>query len=88
MFDYGSFLGGVAIGFFGDHFERRALFLCPSLAIAAGIMLAIRYAGVTFAWFYYVMILSMGFFFGGPYNNISGVISIDLTKNKELKGNK
>lgn len=88
MFDYGSFIGGMIIGYVGDKFGKRAVFICPSLALAAGFMLGIKYGGVSTAWYYYVMILSMGFFFGGPYNNISGCISIELTKTKELKGNK
>ena len=80
MFDYGSFAGGMVIGFIGDRVGKRAVFIAPSLAIASIIMLAVKYGGVSVAWYYYVMILTMGFFFGGPYNNISCVISIELTK--------
>ena len=80
MFDVGCYLGGICLGYLGDKYRRRACYFVPSLLLAMGSMLIIRFILDIIVWPYYLCILAIGIFQGGPYNNISGVISIELTK--------
>mgnify|MGYP001810242909 CR=1 FL=1 len=79
MFDVGTFIGGVFIGLLGDIYKKRAIFISPSIMIAIALMLMIRFLLKSDPLPYYFVVLGIGFFQGGPYNNISGVISIELT---------
>lgn len=62
MFDYGTFLGGIIIGYLGDKFKMRAVFMCPSLLIAAGLMIMIKYLLGTSALPYYLIVFGIGIF--------------------------
>ncbi len=62
MFDYGAFIGGMLIGFIGDRIGKRAVLICPSLVIAALLMIAVKVAGTESAIFYYFVIFGIGLF--------------------------
>lgn len=62
MFDIGSFVGGMAIGFVGDRIGKRAIIISPSLVIAALLMIAVKIAGTDSAIFYYFTIFGIGLF--------------------------
>ncbi|CAD8054033.1 unnamed protein product [Paramecium sonneborni] len=83
MFDVGCYIGGIFLGYLGDKYKRRACYFVPSLLLAMSSMLVIRFCLDLIVWPYYLFILAIGIFQGGPYNNISGVISIELTKQFE-----
>ncbi|CAD8046763.1 unnamed protein product [Paramecium sonneborni] len=83
MFDVGCYVGGIFLGYLGDKYKRRACYFVPSLLLAMSSMLVIRFCLDLIVWPYYLCILAIGIFQGGPYNNISGVISIELTKQFE-----
>jgi predicted MFS family arabinose efflux permease len=62
MFDIGSFIGGMLIGFLGDRIGKRAVLISPSLLIAAGLMILVKVAGTDNAVFYYFTIFGIGLF--------------------------
>jgi MFS family permease len=62
MYDYGTFLGGILIGQLGDHYGMRAIFMCPCLLIAAGLMLTVKYALGTAVLAYYFTLFGIGVF--------------------------
>ena len=78
MVDIGSFIGGMIVGYLGDLFSYRALFLTPFLTLSAVIMFIVSYALDETGWTYYVALFFIGLFMGGPYNIIGAAIAIDL----------
>jgi sugar phosphate permease len=88
MYDYGTFLGGIVIGQLGDKYGMRAMFMCPCLLIAAGLMLLVKYTLGSAVLGYYFVMFGIGVFQGGPYNMISGAIAIELSNTPALEGNK
>lgn len=78
MVDLGSFIGGMGVGYLGDIYSYRALFLTPFLALSAGIMFIVSFALTDSAWTYYTALLFIGLLMGGPYNIIGTAITIDL----------
>jgi sugar phosphate permease len=44
MIDIGSLIGGTAVGFLADKYNKRALFLSPLLFLSAIIMFVVSYA--------------------------------------------
>jgi len=44
MIDIGSLIGGTAVGFLADKFNKRALFLSPLLLLSAITMFIVSYA--------------------------------------------
>lgn len=44
MIDLGSLIGGTAVGFLVDRFDKRALILCPLLLISSIIMFIVAFA--------------------------------------------
>jgi hypothetical protein len=46
MVDVGSFIGGMIIGYLGDYFSFRALFLSPGFFISAILMFIVAFADI------------------------------------------
>lgn len=44
MFDIGAVIGGIGVGLLADMFNKRALFLSPSLLISAVVMFLVSWA--------------------------------------------
>lgn len=78
MVDLGSFIGGLIVGYLGDKYSYRALFLSPFLIIGAVVMFIVSFALTNVAWTYYVGMFAIGLVTGGPYNIIGSAITIDL----------
>lgn len=78
MIDLGSFVGGLIVGYLGDLYSYRALFLTPLLIISAAMMFIVSFALTDVAWTYYAALLFIGLMMGGPYNIIGSAIVIDL----------
>jgi MFS family permease len=78
MIDAGSFLGGTYIGYLGDKYGHRALYLSPLLLLSSIIMFVVSFSLTDIAWQYYVAMFLIGVSIGGPYNIIGTVITIDL----------
>lgn len=78
MVDIGSFIGGVGVGYLGDIYSFRALFLTPSLLASAAVMFIVSFALTNIAWTYYLCLFMIGLMLGGPYNIIGTAIAIDL----------
>jgi len=78
MYDYGTTLGGIVLGQIGDHYGMRAVYMFPCLILASGCMLIVRYALESDVLGYYFVMFAIGVLQGGPYNVISGAISIEL----------
>ena len=62
MYDFGTFFGAIFLGKLGDHYGMRAIFMCPCLLLAAGLMLVVKYALGTAAIYYYFVIFGIGLF--------------------------
>lgn len=86
MIDLGSLIGGTAVGFLVDHYNRRALFLSPLLLFSSIVMFIVSFALSNIAWQYYVAMFLIGNCIGGPYNIIGTVIAIDIGNNIKEKG--
>jgi sugar phosphate permease len=86
MIDLGSLIGGTAVGFMVDRYNKRALFLSPLLLISSFIMFIVSFALTNVAWQYYVAMFLIGNCIGGPYNIIGTVIAIDIGNNIKEKG--
>lgn len=86
MIDLGSLIGGTAVGFLVDKFDKRALFLSPLLLISSIIMFIVSYALTDVLWSYYAAMFLIGCCIGGPYNIIGTVIAIDIGNNIKEKG--
>lgn len=78
MVDVGTFIGGMAVGYLGDRYSYRALFLSPCLFISAGIMFIVSFAFTDQAWMFYIAMFFIGVMTGGPYNIIGTAIAIDI----------
>jgi len=78
MCDVGTFIGGMGVGYLGDRYSYRALFLSPFLFLSAAIMFIVSFALTNVAWTYYLSMLLIGVFIGGPYNIIGTAITIDI----------
>lgn len=78
MNDVGTFIGGTIVGYLGDKYAKRALFLSPLLLVGTILMILVWQAlgenGVP----YYFVIFGIGFFTGGPYQIIGSAIAVDL----------
>lgn len=66
------------VGYLGDKYSYRALFLSPFLFISSGIMFIVSFALTDEAWTYYTAMLLIGILIGGPYNIIGTAITIDI----------
>ena len=86
MIDVGSLISGLTVGFLADKYQRRVIFLCPLLLLCAVTMFMISFALTDVLWTYYVMILMVGIFIGGPYNLIGTVIAIEAGHQLHDKG--
>ena len=78
MNDVGTFIGGLIVGYLGDKYGRRALFLSPLLFIGSILMLLVWKTLGENGIPYYFLIFGIGVFSGGPYQIIGSAISIDL----------
>lgn len=78
MVDVGTFIGSLIVGFLGDKYGYRALFLSPSFFLGAIIMFIVSFSFTDIAWMYYVAMLLIGLTAGGPHNIIGSAITIDL----------
>ena len=78
MVDVGSFIGGLIVGYLGDKYGKRALFLSPCLFFSSIIMFIVSFAFGNAAWMYYIAMFLIGLLSGGPYNIIGSAITIDL----------
>ena len=85
MFDIGAIAGGAIVGFLADIYNRRALFLSPSLLFCSIMMIIVAFALDTTLWTYYASIFLVGFFISGPYNLIGTLIAIDIGNNIKSK---
>ena len=81
MFDIGAVIGGIGVGLLADLFNKRALFLSPSLFVSAVVMFLVSSALADEAWPYYLTIFLVGMFISGPYNLIGTLITIDIGNN-------
>jgi OPA family glycerol-3-phosphate transporter-like MFS transporter 3 len=86
MVDTGSFIGGLAIGYLGDKYKYRAIFLSPLLFLSSVVMFASAYFLTNAAVEYYIAMFLVGITIGGPYNIIGTVITIDLGKQTKSMG--
>jgi MFS family permease len=78
MVDVGTCVGGIFIGYLGDRFSHRALFLSPSFFISSILMFIVSFAKIHSSWLYYLAMLLIGVLAGGPYNIIGTAITIDI----------
>lgn len=78
MVDVGSFIGGMFVGYLGDKYSYRSLFLSPLFLVASGVMFIVSFALTDVGWTYYVALLLIGLMLGGPYNIIGTAITIDI----------
>lgn len=78
MVDIGSFIGGLIVGYLGDKYSYRALFLSPLFIIASFVMFIVSFALTNVAWTFYLSLLLIGLMLGGPYNIIGTAITIDI----------
>ena len=78
MVDIGCFIGGMIVGYLGDKYKFRALFLSPLLLVSSVVMFVVSFIFGSVAWMYYVAMLLIGILTGGPYNIIGSAITIDL----------
>ena len=78
MVDIGCFVGGLIVGYLGDKYKHKALFLSPLLFVSSGVMFVVSFAFKDVAWMYYIAMLLIGMMTGGPYNIIGSAITIDL----------
>ena len=78
MVDVGSFIGGLIVGYLGDKYGKRALFLSPCLFLSSVVMFIVSFTFTDIAWTYYVAMFIIGLVSGGPYNIIGSAITIDL----------
>lgn len=78
MSDVGTFVGGIVVGYLGDRFVKRALFLSPLLFVGSLFMLIVWKALQDNGLPYYFLIFGIGFLVGGPYRIIGSAIAIDL----------
>lgn len=78
MVDIGSFVGGMIVGYLGDIYSYRALFLTPLFMGSACVMFVVSFALTDSASSYYICLLLIGLMMGGPYNIIGTAITIDL----------
>jgi OPA family glycerol-3-phosphate transporter-like MFS transporter 3 len=78
MVDIGTFIGGMGVGYLGDRYSYRALFLTPFLALSSIVMFIVSFALTDVAWTYYLALFFIGLMIGGPYNIIGTAITIDL----------
>ena len=62
MFDYGTFFGGIFIGYVGDRIKMRGIILVPCLVIATLLMAVVKYMLGSYALGYYFCILGIGMF--------------------------
>ena len=78
MVDVGSFIGGLIVGYLGDKYGFRALFLSPCLFLSSILMFIVSFTFNDVAWMYYIAMLIIGLLSGGPYIIIGSAITIDL----------
>ena len=78
MVDIGCFIGGLIVGYLGDRYNYKALFLSPLLFISSGVMFIVSFTFTDIAWMYYIAMFLIGTMTGGPYNIIGSAITIDL----------
>ena len=62
MYDLGTYSGGMILGRMGDRYKKRAALIFPSLFIAAGLMLCIKYLLNDAAIPYYFVLFGIGIF--------------------------
>lgn len=86
MFDIGAVAGGLLFGFLADYYNKRALFLSPSLLACSIVMFLISFTLKDEVWPYYVTIFFVGFFISGPYNIIGTLMAIEIGSSIKGKG--
>ena len=86
MLDLGCLISGGVVGFLADKYQLRVFFLCPMLLVCSIIMFLISFILSDVVWTYYLMILLLGLFIGGPYNLIGTVIAIEAGHQLQDKG--
>jgi len=79
MMDAGTFFGGILIGYLGDYFKKRSLFLTPFIFFSTAMMLIALLILKSNPTPYFFVIFLMGVGLGGPYNIVGTVIAIDLS---------
>jgi OPA family glycerol-3-phosphate transporter-like MFS transporter 3 len=70
MMDCGTFTGGIVIGYLGDKFKKRSLFLTPMIFVSMSMMLLAKFVLSDEPTPYFFVIFFMGIGLGGPYNII------------------
>lgn len=78
MIDVGVFVGSIIVGKLVDKFNYKALFVSPSLFFSGAMMIIVGLTLKSSAWTYYIGMLAIGVFLGGPYNLIRSVVSLDI----------
>lgn len=78
MFDIGAVVGSLIFGFLADYFNKKALFLSPSLLVCSIVMFLISFLLGDQVAPYYVTIFLVGFFISGPYNIIGTLMAIEI----------
>ena len=84
MMEYGSIIGAFILGFLVDRYNKRSLLLSPLLLTSSILMCLISFF-VREPWEYYVAIFILGITLIGPYNIMSTVITLDLSKSIKEK---
>jgi len=79
MMDYGSIVGALILGFLVDRYNKRSLLLSP-LLLSSSIVMCIISFFLTNVAEYYIALFILGVTLIGPYNIMSTVITLDLSK--------
>ena len=78
MVDVGGIFGVILMGFLSDKFNKKAMFLTPSLILSAIVMFLVAFTLSDSVWPYYLTIFLTGSFVNGPYKLIGTIITLDI----------
>lgn len=95
MVDFGTFVGGFALGYLGDRCKKQSILLPPLIFLSCLMMVIASYFLGASPTPYYFVVFLMGLGLGGPYNiigtnrsNEGTVMAMDLGSQKCLSGDK
>lgn len=87
-YDIGGIVGGTIAGFISDRMNKRAVVVVPMLILAIPMLFVYGLAGIAGKVIVNgIMLFVVGMLIGGVANLISGAISADLGRQKQLQGN-
>jgi MFS family permease len=76
----GTFFGGICLGTVTDRLGKRTLVLAPLLLLSALCIWHMSTLDPQVIRPFYVLFFLFGFAFGGPYGQLGGTISMDLSE--------